>query len=50
MSEIADVSGANVTELADATGFDVRIGRKFLSAGVGFGGGCLPNDIRAFTA
>ena len=50
MSEIADVSGANVTELADAIGFDVRIGRKFLSAGVGFGGGCLPKDIRAFTA
>ena len=50
MSEIADVSGANVTELADAIGFDVRIGRKFLNAGVGFGGGCLPKDIRAFTA
>ena len=50
MSEIADVSGANVTELADAIGFDARIGRKFLNAGVGFGGGCLPKDIRAFTA
>ena len=50
MSEIADVSGANITELADAIGFDVRIGRKFLNAGVGFGGGCLPKDIRAFTA
>ena len=50
MSEIADVSGANVTEVADAIGFDVRIGRKFLNAGVGFGGGCLPKDIRAFTA
>ena len=50
MSEIADVTGANVTELADAIGFDVRIGRKFLNAGVGFGGGCLPKDIRAFTA
>ncbi|TFB60255.1 UDP-glucose/GDP-mannose dehydrogenase family protein [Cryobacterium sp. Hz7] len=50
MSEIADVSGANITELADAIGFDNRIGRKFLNAGVGFGGGCLPKDIRAFTA
>jgi UDPglucose 6-dehydrogenase len=50
MAEIADVSGADVTQLADAIGFDVRIGRKFLNAGVGFGGGCLPKDIRAFTA
>ena len=50
MAEIAEVTGADVTELADAIGFDVRIGRKFLNAGVGFGGGCLPKDIRAFTA
>ncbi|TFC12015.1 UDP-glucose/GDP-mannose dehydrogenase family protein [Cryobacterium algoritolerans] len=50
MSEIADVSGADVTQLADAIGFDNRIGRRFLNAGVGFGGGCLPKDIRAFTA
>ena len=50
MSEIAEVSGANITELADAIGFDNRIGRRFLNAGVGFGGGCLPKDIRAFTA
>ncbi|MDR5701497.1 UDP-glucose dehydrogenase family protein [Agromyces aerolatus] len=50
MSEIADVSGADVTALADAIGHDVRIGRRFLNAGVGFGGGCLPKDIRAFTA
>ncbi|TFC63504.1 UDP-glucose/GDP-mannose dehydrogenase family protein [Cryobacterium sp. TMT2-15-1] len=50
MSEIADVSGANITELADAIGFDNRIGRRFLNAGVGFGGGCLPKDVRAFTA
>jgi UDPglucose 6-dehydrogenase len=49
MAEIADVSGADVTQLADAIGFDARIGRKFLNAGVGFGG-CLPKDIRAFTA
>ncbi|TFD79122.1 UDP-glucose/GDP-mannose dehydrogenase family protein [Cryobacterium sp. Sr8] len=50
MAEIAEVSGADVTQLADAIGFDNRIGRRFLNAGVGFGGGCLPKDIRAFTA
>lgn len=50
MSEIADAVGADVTALADAIGHDVRIGRRFLNAGVGFGGGCLPKDIRAFTA
>ena len=50
MSEIAEATGANVTELADAIGKDARIGRKFLNAGVGFGGGCLPKDIRAFSA
>ncbi|MBG6237072.1 UDPglucose 6-dehydrogenase [Mycetocola sp. CAN_C7] len=50
MAEIAEVAGADVTELADAIGYDDRIGRKFLNAGVGFGGGCLPKDIRAFTA
>ena len=50
MAEIAEVTGADVTQLADAIGFDARIGRKFLGAGVGFGGGCLPKDIRAFTA
>lgn len=50
MAEIAEVTGANVTELADAIGHDDRIGRRFLGAGIGFGGGCLPKDIRAFTA
>ena len=50
MAEIAEVAGADVTQLADAIGHDVRIGRKFLNAGVGFGGGCLPKDIRAFAA
>jgi UDPglucose 6-dehydrogenase len=50
MAEIAEVAGADVTQLADAIGYDARIGRKFLNAGVGFGGGCLPKDIRAFTA
>jgi len=47
---VAEVSGADVTQLADAIGYDARIGRRFLNAGVGFGGGCLPKDIRAFTA
>lgn len=50
MAEIAEVTGADVTTLADAIGYDARIGRRFLNAGVGFGGGCLPKDIRAFTA
>lgn len=50
MAEISEVTGADVTELADAIGYDARIGRRFLNAGVGFGGGCLPKDIRAFTA
>jgi UDPglucose 6-dehydrogenase len=50
IAEIAEVTGANITELADAIGFDARIGRRFLNAGIGFGGGCLPKDIRAFGA
>jgi UDPglucose 6-dehydrogenase len=50
MAEIAETTGADVTKLADAIGFDARIGRRFLNAGVGFGGGCLPKDIRAFAA
>ncbi|MFE4575174.1 UDP-glucose dehydrogenase family protein, partial [Streptomyces chartreusis] len=50
MAEVCDATGADVTTLADALGYDTRIGRRFLSAGVGFGGGCLPKDIRAFGA
>ncbi|MCR2823954.1 UDP-glucose dehydrogenase family protein [Microbacterium sp. zg.Y909] len=50
MAEIAEVTGADVTTLADAIGHDARIGRRFLGAGIGFGGGCLPKDIRAFAA
>jgi UDPglucose 6-dehydrogenase len=50
MAEIAEVTGADVTQLSKAIGLDDRIGWKFLKAGVGFGGGCLPKDIRAFTA
>lgn len=50
MAEIAETTGADVTQLADAIGLDERIGRRFLNAGVGFGGGCLPKDIRALIA
>jgi UDPglucose 6-dehydrogenase len=50
IAEIAEVTGADVTQLADAIGYDARIGRRFLNAGIGFGGGCLPKDIRAFSA
>jgi UDPglucose 6-dehydrogenase len=50
MAELAEATGADVTRLADAIGYDDRIGRKFLNAGLGFGGGCLPKDIRAFMA
>ena len=50
VSEICEIAGADVVKLADAIGYDERIGRKFLGAGLGFGGGCLPKDIRAFMA
>ena len=50
MAELCEATGADVTMLADAIGHDSRIGRRFLNAGVGFGGGCLPKDIRAFMA
>lgn len=50
MAELCDASGGDVTMLAKAIGYDERIGSKFLRAGVGFGGGCLPKDIRAFMA
>lgn len=50
MAEMAEATGADVTMLADAIGHDVRIGRRFLNSGLGFGGGCLPKDIRAFRA
>ncbi|MDK4276714.1 UDP-glucose/GDP-mannose dehydrogenase family protein [Corynebacterium accolens] len=50
VSEICEIAGADVVALADAIGIDKRIGRKFLGAGLGFGGGCLPKDIRAFMA
>ena len=50
MAELCDLTGADVSVLADAIGHDARIGRRFLNAGIGFGGGCLPKDIRAFMA
>jgi UDPglucose 6-dehydrogenase len=48
MAEICEVVGGDVVQLADALGHDKRIGRRFLNAGIGFGGGCLPKDILAF--
>jgi UDPglucose 6-dehydrogenase len=48
MAEVCEVTGADVVDLADSLGYDARIGRRFLQAGIGFGGGCLPKDIRAF--
>ena len=48
MAEVCDATGADVVDLADSLGYDARIGRRFLQAGIGFGGGCLPKDIRAF--
>lgn len=50
MAEVCETAGGDVTQLAEALGYDERIGSKFLRAGVGFGGGCLPKDIRAFVA
>jgi UDPglucose 6-dehydrogenase len=48
MAEVCEATGADVVDLADSIGYDARIGRRFLQAGIGFGGGCLPKDIRAF--
>src|SRR6516165_9091112 len=50
VADVCEASGADVMTLSDILGHDVRIGRRFLSPGLGFGGGCLPKDIRAFTA
>ena len=47
MAQMCQAAGGDVTLLADALGYDTRIGREFLNAGLGFGGGCLPKDIRA---
>ncbi|MFI1032416.1 UDP-glucose dehydrogenase family protein [Streptomyces sp. NPDC020951] len=50
MAEVCEAGGGDVAKLAEAIGYDDRIGKKFLRAGIGFGGGCLPKDIRAFMA
>lgn len=50
MAEVAEAAGADAVRLAEAIGHDERIGNKFLKTGIGFGGGCLPKDIRAFSA
>lgn len=50
IAEVCEATGADVSVLADAIGHDARIGRRFLNAGIGFGGGCLPKDIRSFIA
>ncbi len=50
MAEVCEAAGADVVRLAEAIGYDPRIGNRFLAAGLGFGGGCLPKDIRAFMA
>ena len=50
MAEVCEATGADVTKLAEALSYDARIGGRFLHAGLGFGGGCLPKDIRAFMA
>lgn len=48
VSVICEASGANVQEVANGMGMDARIGRRFLDAGIGFGGSCFPKDLSAF--
>jgi UDPglucose 6-dehydrogenase len=50
MAEVCEATGGDVTLLSKALSYDTRIGGRFLNAGLGFGGGCLPKDIRAFMA
>jgi UDPglucose 6-dehydrogenase len=50
IAEVCSAAGGDVKTVADAIGYDARIGRRYLNAGIGFGGGCLPKDIRAFMA
>lgn len=48
ISVICEATGADVVEVANGIGLDSRIGRKFLNAGIGFGGSCFPKDLSAF--
>jgi UDPglucose 6-dehydrogenase len=48
ISVVCEATGANVQEVANGMGMDSRIGRKFLDAGLGFGGSCFPKDLSAF--
>lgn len=50
MAQMCQATGGDVTQLADVLGYDSRIGREFLNAGLGFGGGCIPKDIRALAS
>ncbi|MGH3319098.1 MAG: UDP-glucose dehydrogenase family protein [Streptosporangiaceae bacterium] len=50
VAEVCEAAGADVIKLAAALAYDDRIGRRYLHAGVGYGGGCLPKDMRAFIA
>ncbi|HEY1788398.1 MAG TPA: UDP-glucose/GDP-mannose dehydrogenase family protein [Verrucomicrobiae bacterium] len=48
ISIVCEASGANVQQVAEGIGLDERIGRRFLNAGIGFGGSCFPKDLSAF--
>ncbi|HEY6169965.1 MAG TPA: UDP-glucose/GDP-mannose dehydrogenase family protein [Verrucomicrobiae bacterium] len=48
VANLCEASGANVEEVANGIGLDARIGRRFLNAGLGFGGSCFPKDLSAF--
>ncbi|WP_082944239.1 UDP-glucose dehydrogenase family protein [Mycolicibacterium elephantis] len=50
VAEVCEIADADIVTLSEALGYDERIGRRFLNAGLGFGGGCLPKDIRSFSA
>lgn len=50
IAEVCEAVGGDVAAVAEALGYDERIGHQYLGAGLGFGGGCLPKDVRAFRA